>query len=296
MTYVLLLFAALVLLLLAGVLPVRDGDPAIVFRSPVFLAILWAMAVSLLWCACRRMTLRHAGFLLAHVGIVLILAGAFVAHRFGIRTDVAVPVTAEHLVSEVPLRGATTEGQEQARVALDFGFAVTNFAVEFHDPHYNLFRPAPGTNGARSFAFVRKAAVPHEGRMDLGKGGQLDVRLLRDPVTGEWVEQLPVENGWVLERVRTASRYAAALRFVGPSGELVEREIVMNRPARFHGWRFYLMDYDHEFGRYVVLTVRRDPGRPLVMIGIWAVIAGVAALCFRGARPSSPASGEGVAP
>jgi hypothetical protein len=132
--------------------------------------------------------------------------------------------------------------------------------------------------------------------MDLGKGGLLDVRLLRDPATGEWVEQLPVENGWVLERVRAASRYAAALRFVGPSGELAEREIVMNRPARFRGWRFYLMDYDHEFSRYVVLTVRRDPGRPLVMIGIWAVIAGVAALCFRGARQSSPASGEGVAP
>lgn len=295
MTPVVILFAALVLMLLTGVVPAPGGPVSVVFLSPVFLAIAGALGVVLVLQCRKAVASLDIGSAIAHGGVALILAGAAVTYAFGVRTEIVAPVGPGNVIREVPERRAAFEGEAVPYAALGFGFVVTNFVVEFHDPRYVVYVQRKQPDGGSDYRYLRKVPVPRAGPVDLGNGERVEIHDLRDPATGEWKEQHVTASGLILQRSSTASRYSAAIRFTGAGDEVQESEIVMNRPARFDGWRFYLMDYDGGQGRHVVLSVRRDPGRPLVMAGMWMAIAGVFVMCFRRSRPSAAGAGEGSA-
>jgi hypothetical protein len=62
----------------------------------------------------------------------------------------------------------------------------------------------------------------------------------------------------------------------------VEHVLRVNHPLSIDGWRIYLMSHSQTPRPYVVLLLRRDPGRLLVLAGIWCLILGVAGLCWGG--------------
>lgn len=114
------IFSVLILLMLVGVF-----WSANVFHTGFFLGTLGALALSVLWCCRRRLSFRNTGFLLAHLGIVLILAGALIGRVWGTRSEVGLPVGTPYGIEEIP----EADGQS---TALGFGLLVTWFDVEYY--------------------------------------------------------------------------------------------------------------------------------------------------------------------
>ena len=76
------------------------------------------------------------------------------------------------------------------------------------------------------------------------------------------------------------------MRVTDDNGESRTEPLAINHPFTHRGWRFYLMSYDREAQRYVWLSARRDPGRPIVIAGIWGILLGVTWLCWKPAKGS----------
>lgn len=284
MTVAVYILTALVLLMLAGAIPVGGGAQVVVFRTPVFVLLLGALSVSCVLCsirrglACRRprLALRNAGFHLTHLSVVLILAGAFVGFLAEKRSQFALPVNPQHSVREIPLTGGGTAD-------LGFGVAVKSFEVSRFDPDYALYRPAVTEEGGREeveYVLERTVRVSSDGALDIGPLGRIEAGGLKNDA-GEWVTQRALEDGWLLQMISPADReQRAVLRITDDGGTEAEKSSVVNHPAVHRGWRFYLVSYDRESRRYVVLLARRDPGRVLVIAGAFALMAGVALICF----------------
>ncbi|MBN1673293.1 MAG: cytochrome c biogenesis protein ResB [Kiritimatiellae bacterium] len=278
MKFTVWLLAVVVLFLIAGAIPLADGAHTVVFRTPMFVLVLATLGVTLVLCGARHLSLRRADFALAHLGVVVILAGAFVGFVAGRKRTFAVPVVAEHTIREIPALD-----DRQTPIRLDFGITVARFDVAFYEPTYNLYTPvpAPGDRGrAADYVFVKKLALGRDGRLMVDERVALDRARLAD-AGGELREQIVLDDGRVLQIGRTPKHFAAALRLSRNDQLVREAMLEVNRPVSFAGWRFYLMDYDHQHRRYVVLSARRDPGRLLVIAGIWAVMSGTAVMCWR---------------
>lgn len=268
------ILVALVAFLLVGAIPVEDGAQIVVFHTPAFIALAAALALSLVRCAFgRRWRWRRAGFPAVHLGVVAILAGALAGHLAGKRGDMVLPLTDKHVTDRIERPGGPP-------AALGFGVSAIQFDVAWYDPVYGLYEPAP--DGGRH-RLTRSVPVGPDGSLDLGPLGRVAGADLRDKATGAWAPQYRLAGGAVLALLpRTPRYYAATLRFTAGGGKSELRPLAVNHPAVFRGWRFYLVDFDKEERRYIVVTARRDPGRPAVIAGIWLVIAGTALLCFLG--------------
>lgn len=280
------ILAILVLFMLAGVIPAGQGEQGVLYRTPVFVALLGILAFSILSCSRRhRFSRKTVGFFLTHYGVVAILGGAFAGYVLGKKGELAVPITAHHTLWELT-------GRDGSALPLGFGLSVTDFDVQFYDPDYDLYRIAPSQaqaeedgdgGGGAQYEYVARFTLSREGRLDLGELGHVDETDLRgDSGTGDWVEQHVLSNGWVLQKASaTPKRYAASVKITDTDGSTHEADLVVNQPVQHRGWRLYLMSYDQEAKRYVVLGLRRDPGRTAVILGIWALMAGVALMCLR---------------
>lgn len=273
------ILSLLVFLMLTGVLPVGGGGQSVVFRSPVMLALMGALGVDLVVCTVRRrLSWRRAGFYLTHFAVVIILLGAFLGFLVGQETTFRAPISGQHVVRQLPVH----EGHP---IELPFGLAVTDFEVTFYDPDYVLYRPlSPDANPAEEddYQRVREVRVARKERLRLGEHGVLDVADLKDE-QGGWVDRKVLEDGWLLRKTRaTPRRFAAEVLIEEEDGTRRTEELAVNHPIQQRGWRFYLQDYGERFGGFVVLSARRDPGRPLVIPGMYGLILGVAIMCFRG--------------
>lgn len=132
-----ILLMLLVLFMLAGVFPVHGGMQAVIFHTPVFLVILAGLAVALVACCSKRkgLTARQFAFYLAHLGTVVIFAGALTGYLKAKKSEFALPISGHHEVRQLP------GPDEKTSYDLDFGIAVTNFTVDFYeqaDGRHNL--------------------------------------------------------------------------------------------------------------------------------------------------------------
>jgi hypothetical protein len=222
---------------------------------------------------------------LAHLGVVAILAGACIGFVFGYKTNCTLPVGEQHKTSEIILKNGKA-------IPLGFDITVTSFDVDFYDPPYNLYRPVTAENGVHvtDYEFIRRIRFRDDTPVQVLENITVSAGELKDG-SGQWVPQHYLENGWMLEKSRAMPRtYTAGMRITGKSGDTLEKELVVNHPVSYGGWRFYLMSYDMEADPYIVVSARRDPGRRAVIYGIWAVIIGTAMLCFRKERGAYAAS------
>lgn len=271
MRFAIIIFCALILLLLAGVLPVGKGMSAhAVYYSPLMILLLAVLSVLSLMCCLKR---RPVGFLLVHLGVVIILGGALTGYIVGMKGSLHLSLNP----SRPERRLMTSDG---SYADLGFSVAAENFEIRFYPPVYTRFRPFAGSE-------VQPGKMPFDrvGELDAGDveswridGRSFAVSNLR--TDSGWVERYRMENGSVLVRQpQTPSFYGVTL-LIGDQ----EIPISINHPADYRGWRFYLVSYDQRARRTVQLSARRDPGRGAVIVGIWAVMAGTFLLCFRKER------------
>lgn len=264
--------------MIAGALPARGGGQTAVFASPLFIALLAALCGLLLRCSVRRRHLRHVGFVLCHSGLVLILAGALVGFLLGQRTQFAAPVSSEHVLRELP-------GPGEQSIPLGFGLSVASFAVQFHDPDYHLYLPPRGKG---DYVFQRVLTPDREGRLVVDAALAVPAADLRD-AQGGWVRQHVLPDGRLLQMAEPVPRHYEAILRISPETRPSRTAVLaVNHPVSEQGWRFYLMSYDQHQRQYVVLSARRDPGRILVIPGLWAAILGTAWLCWFPIRRRDP--------
>jgi hypothetical protein len=280
MAFGVLLLALLVLFMLAGALPAKGGGQTAVFRTPVFACLLVCLCGSLLLCSWGRFRLRHTAFLLTHLGVILILAGAFAGFAFGRKTQFGAPIAESHAIRELP-------GPENTTFELPFSLAVNRFDVTFYPPVYHLYHPP--ASGTKDDDEATDLQYVYERDLHTGTGAELQIDkqtaipedALKDS-QGNWTRQYVLPDGRLLQLAEpTPKYYEAVLTLDAGDDGVTTRKLAVNHPVSFHGWRFYLMSYDREARRYVVLSARRDPGRRAVIAGIWAVIAGIAWMCWR---------------
>ena len=262
------ILAIIVLFLLAGVVPSRGDMQAAIFRSPVFISLL---AVLCAWTAAcmagRERSARRLPALLAHAGPLVLLCGALGGFLWGRQGTLVLPLTERHPTDAVRLDDGQT-------ASLGFPVSATLFRVDYYPPQYDVYR-----NGTD---LIRRVPVDETPAVDLGEGGWVRVEELKEPGEDRWAEAYTLTNGWVLREVpRTARSFEAQLAFAGTDGARRRESLRVNHPVTHKGWRFYLQSYDSESQRYVVVSARRDPGRGLVVAGIWMMVAGTALVCWR---------------
>lgn len=265
------LTVVVILFLVAGAIPVDGGNPAIIFQTPAFLVAVGAGAVLLLAACFRcRPPLRQLAFVLAHAGLVLLMAGAFSDWRSEQRiAGVRLPVGMGHAIGK--LRDA--EGRV---VDLGFTLEVVDFAVDYYDPVYSLFRP--DVSGPEGEAFVRQVDPRVPSTLRRIPGGGVDAADLK--AQGHWVPELPLAGGWILRKQAEIPRgYEADVR-IAFAGASRSSALAVNHPVWANGWQVLLVSYGTEPMVYVELAFKKSPGRRLVIAGIWCVIAGVFLLCL----------------
>ena len=271
------LLVVIVLFMLAGVVPVPGGDAGIIFKTPVFMLLVATECVLLLAAAVRQVRAMRLALALAHGGVVVLLLGALLGYLFSKDAEFSVPVGGAQGITQIP---ATATG---VVYTLPFSVRVSDFRVDYYDPCYHLFRPA---QGMPPHEYVRTVMPPATGMLALAEAGALPVDALLD-ARGAWKERVVLDNGWFLRLRRTPKHFEATLQLQAGNAAPVVAALAVNHPVTFHGWKFYLMSYDDDAGMMVHLSARRDPGRRLVIGGIWMVRVGSALLCWVQSATSS---------
>jgi len=275
MKFAIIILCSVILLLLTGVLPVGKGlEATAVYYSPVMILLLGLLSGGCVLCCFKR---RPLGFILVHLGVVIVLVGAFVGYVTGVKGMLQL-----QLVRPVAERQVLNQTGDPVR----FGFEVTakDFEVEFYPPVYHLYRMLPPEQvvpGQMPFAKAAEYDTAGNDFIEIDGIGRLEVSNLWNEARGEWTPRRMLDFGAFLHLAsQTPSHYGVTLQIV--DGEQhVELPVRINHPAGYKGWRFYLMSYDQVNRSYVVLSARHDPGRGAVIAGIWIVILGTFIFCFR---------------
>lgn len=133
MPFAVVLMGLSVLLMLAGVLPVRGGGQEAVFRSPVMIFILAVLGASTFACSVRRrVSVRSIGFHLVHLSVVAVMIGALLGAIFEKKFDVQLKLFAAPL-QKVQLH-------DQSVVDLGFGLTLKTFRLEKYPPNLVVYQ------------------------------------------------------------------------------------------------------------------------------------------------------------
>ncbi|MCK5804087.1 MAG: cytochrome c biogenesis protein ResB [Lentisphaeria bacterium] len=272
-----ILMALLVVFLLAGVIPARGGGQGVVFHTPVFAALVTALCGTILWSVFRMpFRWRKLGFFLVHLGVPVIVCGAFAGFLGERKTQFAAPLAVGHEIQELP-------GPDDTNIPLGFGIAVKDFDVEFHPPVYGLYKREGVADGGAlgEYQLVREVRVEGEEPLELGDGRVVRISQLCDD-DGHWARQYILDDGNLLQITQQTPKHYRATMTISDKGDPAQDfALAVNHPVSHRGWRFYLMSYDQKERRYVVISARNDPGRAMVIAGIWLLILGTAWMCWQ---------------
>ncbi len=279
MKFAIVILCAVIFLLLTGVLPVGKGlEATAVYTSPMMILLLALLSASGVWCCIKRkFSAKQIGFYLVHLGVVVLLAGAFIGYVVGTKGTLQIS-----LKPQVPLNQMLDVNGKAVR----FGFevAASDFKVEFYPPMYHFYRQIPPERmqvGQMPFEQVAEFDLTGKEELDLGSLGPFKVSNLWNEARAEWAQRRMLESGSFLHRASQTPSHFGVNLLVDDGGEQSILPISINHPAGYKGWRFYLMSYDQTNRSFVVLSARRDPGRAAAIAGIWILITGTFVLCFR---------------
>lgn len=290
MTIAVYLLLLLCVLLLAGAVPTPAVDVLVVFQTPLFLSLLALVGLLCVLAGLgylrRRWRPRTVFFLAAHLGVVSLLYGAALGYFRGERTQFAA------MIGAAPEQALP--GPKNQQIPLSFALAVRSFRVESYSPVYHLYEPPAGVTGEH--VMLATLRFDRHGKLNL-PDESIAAAEMQD-AEGGWLSQKLLANGQLLHRGSAVpSHFSAKALIVDPDAAVERQEVAfgVNQPLCYGGWRFYLMSYDTREERYVVLSARRDPGRPWVIAGLWLIIVGCAGLCWQ-KQPGQKASVKADAP
>lgn len=136
----------------------------------------------------------------------------------------------------------------------------------------------------------------------VGLRGSVELALGEEPVTVEYLpaqRDLPVTIKLLDFRkidypgTQMAAGFESDVQLSDPQrGIILMRKISMNNPLRYRGFSFYQSSYIPGSVETTVLSVRSDPGTPLVYAGFIIVIAGVVSMFILRTRQPAPVQGK----
>lgn len=231
--------------------------PVLLIPAGIFLAVLVVFFLR------ERRPLSQIGFHLAHGGILLVIAGALLYWGMGQEVTFNIPVDRSMSYGEV-------QTEDQGLVSFGFEISVPDFELEYKGEAVSQYRaqlrilePEPG---AAAGGTVGKT----EGGSMSGSSGEITAGT-SGGTAGAGHFTGGAEGG-------TTAGTAAGSTF-GMRDEIHEMKV--NSPVRYGGWKFYLMDYDHESQSYLTLHAKKDPGNRIFAAGLWTILIGTFLLCFR---------------
>ena len=127
MRFTVIILALLVLFMLAGVLPAPGGAQTAVFTTPVFVILMGLLAVASLGCCWKQgLAWRKVPFGILHLGVVVLLVGAFIGFMGGGKAVLELPLYGGRALWEWGGGG----GAEPLRPG--FGVSASDFKVEYY--------------------------------------------------------------------------------------------------------------------------------------------------------------------
>ncbi|UDQ96650.1 hypothetical protein AAEX28_06205 [Lentisphaerota bacterium WC36G] len=305
-TLTIAIILACVTILLVGGIPIEGKFAEAVYHSPVLitlslLVVLLIIIGSIVFITkkySKRSLAYNISFLLMHYGIAIGLIGAAVSYFKAEKVSFAAFLDSSLMVKDLPPQYTGLNKMYN----LPFFIKAQNFSVEHYAPkYYTLW----GYNEKSTQFEITKSEKHPEGKYyikDLsnkktetfGKFKEIPLTRLKKG-ENSWKHRIYLDDDNVLEANNTqAKKFRCEIMFAPNDGKTVNnygvinnlnktitKELIINHPASYDGWRIFLMGYDRrqeyeENGtvRYVSLTARRDPGRIPVHIGIWALIVG----------------------
>jgi ResB-like family protein len=276
-----------------------------VFHAFWFNGLLVLVAVVLVVVVIRKRPVAPAqiGFYSAHLGIVIILLGAFLGSLFGVEgiLELTEGRTARTLV-------LMENGRKKFDVVhghvhyhtRDLGFEVRleSFEVDYYPDLLKLiafrlreketvpigsYEVDPGAPAIRVPGTpIRVRVVAHDPASD-----RVDLEVETEAGTGRIVvapdRPIRLPGGAVGLTVfrkpePEAREYLSRVAILEGGKRVREGVIVVNQPLAHRGYQFYQFGYDPERPGYTSLHVRCDPGLPVVFLGF--VVLGFGALHF----------------
>lgn len=145
--------------------PIRSLFLDDLFHSIGFAAVMGAGAggLALTLCRRRRLTLRRAGALGAHAGLLVVLAGAAVGNVWVVkgRLELREGERAEHFQLDLG-------GGRVGRVPLGFAVALEDFEIDFYEPEYELVVLRQADDGREPLAEIDPAQPDRQALEELG--------------------------------------------------------------------------------------------------------------------------------
>ena len=100
---------------------------------------------------------------------------------------------------------------------------------------------------------------------------------------GFTVSEVPLKNNKIidldfsvsLKDLETGKMPEAILILATEEEVSVEKKMTINRPAEHREWLLYLTSYDPVSEEYIIITMRKDPGRKLAISGMLILLAGI---------------------
>ncbi|MBL7186940.1 MAG: cytochrome c biogenesis protein ResB [Phycisphaerae bacterium] len=166
----------------------------------------------------------------------------------------------QRVVAEVGRRIDLGAEQGKAQIVKTF----ENWKMSMEDGKRTAYEdPHPGSNPALAVQITPpsgEATTHHVFSLHPGFG--------HDPNAPKMLYNRPVN--------RAISDYISELEVIDKDGKIVaKKDIEVNHPLRYGGYRFYQQDYDHQAGRYTILEAVSDTGIPVVFAGYWMLCVGV---------------------
>ncbi len=262
----------LAIFLVVGSLIMGSNPEYQFYTRPEFLVVCALLLLVQILCLIRyRFHWRKIGFYVCHIGVVVVIVGAFVSHWCMQEVNFQIPVNAGAAYNIV---------QKDDGSVIDFGFqiSVRDFDVQYYDAEYQVYRPDSQSETGYSL-YRDSVSLNRNGLYEIG-GGYQDVTREQVMDGTEFRSEVETADGLLLIRLPQADRrYEANMRILGD--EVQDVLLQVNHPVLYDGWKFYLMDYDREAGSYVTLYAKNDPGNLPIRIGIWMLLIGTVLMCFR---------------
>ncbi len=277
------------------------------------LLVLCASIFVCLWSGFRP-SWRRAGFIITHVGLLIVAVGALATGLFGSRGRM---ILYEGESSAQFYR--SVRGGRMAAEPLPFSVVCNRFWIDHYDSgngdlivyrpngHYEThFEAKPGAEYSSPVhnATIRVVDIFRDFTMDddhnqpssrtdkwrnpaalieVERGGstERDILFYLKPTmrTNPNLQDIPMRYSRAPQSLNVKS-YNSLLRVVDQGRLVAEKKIVVNDPLRYQGYTFYQSDWDKEREAYTVLEVKRDPGEEVFYVGGSLVMLGVVIIFY----------------
>lgn len=251
-------------LLVTAAFPWR-GVPEL-YHSGVFLLLGAATAFSALAVWKRKHFRFHWGSVLLHSAIFIIVLGAVIG--FFTAQKITVYVLAD---PSAPMADFLPLDEKDQTIPLDFSFNAGALEIDYYKPDYLLYcRQAENPDKME----LQKKLSWQNDRLVISENQVLEKSDLLD-AHGNFLPHLPLGEDSILMRQKPAVKeYRIPIRYQDNSDSRIHTTVCkVNSPVSIHSWRFYLISQGSSpHGDYVELLAKRDPGRLVVIAGLWMLL------------------------